>query len=51
AEGVEKVVTGKTENLNEVFNAVRKTDIAFSMLMEMRGKLMDAYRQLQQMQG
>jgi len=51
AQGVENVVTGETENLAEVFSAVRKADVAFSMLMEMRNKLVDAYRELQQMRG
>lgn len=49
ADGVEKVVTGQTDNIAEVFTAVRKADIAFSMLMEMRNKLVDAYREIQQM--
>jgi len=49
AEGVEKVATGETDNLAEVFSAVRKADVAFSMLMEMRNKLGDAYREIQQM--
>lgn len=49
ADGVEKVVTGETDNLAEVFSAVRKADVAFSMLMEMRNKLIDAYHEIQQM--
>jgi flagellar hook-basal body complex protein FliE len=32
-----------------VFSAVRKADVAFSVLMEMRNKMVDAYRELQQM--
>jgi flagellar hook-basal body complex protein FliE len=47
--GIEKVVTGETHNMAEVFTAVRKADVAFSMLMEMRNKLVDAYREIQQM--
>ena len=49
AEGVEKVVTGETDNVAEVFSAVRKSEVAFSMLMEMRNKLVEAYREVQQM--
>lgn len=49
AAGAEKVATGETDNLAEVFSAVRKADVAFSMLMEMRNKLVDAYREVQQM--
>ena len=50
-QGVEKVATGETDNLAEVFGAVRKADVAFSMLMEMRNKLVDAYREIQQMRA
>lgn len=49
AQGVEKVMTGEADNLAEVFTAVRKADVAFSMLMEMRNKLVEAYREVQQM--
>lgn len=48
-QGVERLVTGETDNMAEVFSAVRKADVAFSMLMEMRNKLVDAYREIQQM--
>jgi len=48
-EGVEKIMTGQTDNLAAVFSAVRKSEVAFSMLMEMRNKLIDAYREIQQM--
>ncbi len=48
-DGVEKVMTGQTDNLAEVFSAVRKSEVAFSMLMEMRNKLIDAYQEIQQM--
>ncbi len=48
-QGVQKLVTGETDNMAEVFSAVRKADVAFSMLMEMRNKLVDAYREIQQM--
>ncbi len=46
---VEKLVTGETQNMAEVFIAVRKADVAFSLLMEIRNKLMDAYEQVRQM--
>jgi flagellar hook-basal body complex protein FliE len=49
ADGVEKLMTGETDNMAEVFSAVRKSEVAFSMLMEMRNKLVDAYREIQQM--
>lgn len=46
---VEKLVTGESQNMAEVFSAVRKADVAFSLLMEIRNKLIDAYDQIQQM--
>ena len=49
SQGVEKVITGETGNIAEVFSAIRKSDVAFSMLMEMRNKLVEAYREVQQM--
>ena len=49
AKGIEMLGTGETANMAEVFAAVRKADIAFSMMMEMRNKLVEAYRELQQM--
>jgi flagellar hook-basal body complex protein FliE len=48
-QGVERLMTGETDNMSEVFSTVRKADVAFSMLMEMRNKLVDAYREVQQM--
>ena len=49
--GVQKVATGETQNMAEVLTAVRKADVAFSMLMEMRNKLVDAYREIQQIRA
>ena len=49
AKGIQKLSTDPTANMAEVFVAVRKADIAFSMMMEMRNKLVEAYRELQQM--
>ena len=49
AQGIEKVATGETDNVAEVFSAVRKSEVAFSMLMEMRNKLVEAYQEVQQM--
>lgn len=47
--GVQKLLTGETENIAEVFSATRKAGIAFDLLMEIRNKLMDAYTELRQM--
>ena len=47
--GVQRLATGETDNMAEVFSAVRKADVAFSLLMEIRNKLTDAYQEIQQM--
>jgi flagellar hook-basal body complex protein FliE len=46
---VENLLTGKSDNVVEVFSAVRKADVAFSLLMEIRNKMLDAYTEIQQM--
>jgi flagellar hook-basal body complex protein FliE len=47
--GVEKLVTGETNNVAEVLAASRKAGVAFDLLMEIRNKLMDAYSEIKQM--
>jgi len=47
--GVQRLVTGQSENVAEVFTAVRKADVAFTLLMEIRNKLLDAYQEIRQM--
>lgn len=47
--GVENLLTGQTDNITEVFTAARKAEVAFSLLMEIRNKLVDAYTELRQM--
>jgi len=42
----EKLATGKTDNVAEVFSAVRKADVAFSLLMQIRNQLIDAYSEI-----
>jgi len=49
-QGVQRLLTGETDNVAEVITAVNKAGIAFDLLMEVRNKLADAYRQIQQMQ-
>lgn len=46
-ENVQRLMTGETQNLTEVFTATRKAQVAFSLLMEIRNKLVDAYQELQ----
>jgi len=43
------LATGKTDNVAEVFTAVKKAEMAFHTLMQMRNTLMDAYDEIKQM--
>jgi flagellar hook-basal body complex protein FliE len=47
--GVQNLLTGETDNVSEVLVATKKAGVAFDLLMEIRNKLMDAYKELQQM--
>lgn len=47
--GVQKLLTGESNNVAEVFSASRKAGIAFDLLMEIRNKLVDAYTEIKQM--
>ena len=44
-----ELVTGKTDNVAEVFTAVQKADLAFQTLLQIRNKLMDAYDEIKNM--
>ncbi|MBN2445919.1 MAG: flagellar hook-basal body complex protein FliE [Phycisphaerae bacterium] len=46
--GVERLLTGESENITEVFSTARKAEVAFTLLMEIRNKLVDAYSELRQ---
>jgi flagellar hook-basal body complex protein FliE len=48
-QGVQKLLTGQTDNVAEVMAAVNQAGVAFDLLMEIRNQLMDAYQQVQQM--
>ncbi|NOT02165.1 MAG: flagellar hook-basal body complex protein FliE [Phycisphaerales bacterium] len=47
--GVQRLLTGETDQMAEVFAASNKAGIAFDMLMEVRNRLVEAYREIQQM--
>ncbi len=47
--GIQNLLTGRTDNITEVFTTARKAEVAFSLLMEIRNKLVDAYSELRQM--
>ena len=44
------LVTGGAENAAEAFAAVKKAEIAFQQLVEIRNKLVDAYQEVMRMQ-
>ncbi|GAA4456637.1 hypothetical protein GCM10023156_32350 [Novipirellula rosea] len=47
---VHSLLTGGDVNEAEVLTAVQKADLAFRMLLQVRNKLMEAYREVQQIQ-
>lgn len=47
--GVQKLLTGRADNVAEVFSASRKAGIAFDLLMEIRNKMLDAFNEVKQM--
>jgi flagellar hook-basal body complex protein FliE len=47
---VHSLLTGGDVNEAEVLTAVQKADLAFRMLLQVRNKLIEAYREIQQIQ-
>ena len=47
---IEKLVTGKTQNIHETMLAVGKADTAFRMTMQVRNKIVEAYQEVLRMQ-
>ncbi len=50
SQAVEKLMTGRTEDVSGVMTAVEKSDLAFKTLLAIRAKLMDAYDEIKNMQ-
>jgi len=46
---ISDLAAGKTRNVTEVMAAVEKADLAFRNLMAVRNKIIDAYKEIQQM--
>jgi flagellar hook-basal body complex protein FliE len=46
---INNLAAGKTQNVTEVMAAVEKADIAFKNLMAIRNKIIDAYKEIQQL--
>ena len=45
-QGIQDLLSGRTQNITEVFVAARKAEVAFSLLMEIRNKLAEAYTEI-----
>ena len=48
-QGIQNLLTGQTDNITEVLTTARKAEVAFSLLMDIRNKLVDAYVELRQL--
>lgn len=48
--GIQKLMAGEQVNVAEVFATANKAGIAFDLLMEVRNRLTDAYREINQIQ-
>lgn len=48
-ENLQLLLTGQTRDVTDVLVAARKAQVAFSLLMEIRNKLVEAYQELQNM--
>lgn len=47
---MEALASGETDNIGEVMTAVKKAEVAFTMMMEVRNKLQEAYQDVMRMQ-
>ena len=47
---VENLVTGKTDNVQEVVMQLAQADLSFRMFTEVRDKVVDAYQEIMRMQ-
>jgi flagellar hook-basal body complex protein FliE len=47
---VRDLATGKVENFHEVIVAMSEADLSFRLMMEMRNKLVEAYKEIMRMQ-
>jgi len=47
---IEKLAAGEINDVHEVMVAVEKASVSFELMMEIRNKIVDAYRELMRMQ-
>lgn len=48
-EAIEDLAAGRRDDLESVMTATQKADTAFRMLLQVRNKVMDAYKEIKQM--
>jgi len=49
-QAIDKMASGQAADVHEVMVAVEKAKISFDLLLQMRNKMLDAYKQIMQMQ-
>lgn len=49
-EATQKLVAGEVENIHQVMVAMSEADASFRLMMEMRNKILEAYREIMRMQ-
>ncbi len=49
-QAVERLITGETDDINEVMLALSKADLTFRMFVDIRDKVIDAYQEVMRMQ-
>jgi flagellar hook-basal body complex protein FliE len=45
-----KLLSGETDNLHQAMISIQESSVAFSLMVEVRNKLMDSYQELMRMQ-
>lgn len=47
---VRDLITGETDNVHQVLSAITEADLSFRLMMQVRNKLVDAYKEIMRMQ-
>ena len=50
SEAIAQLAAGKTDNIHQVMIALGKAEVSFNYMLEVRNRLLDAYKQVMQMQ-
>lgn len=49
-QSIEKLITGEADNIHQVMIAAEEASLTFSLMMEIRNKLIEAYQEIMRMQ-